>query len=162
MDGLEFRMGSIAAFKNQNSDEHNLVSDKDVGLIKVKLGKQHIKESDWTVIKDILSSHNVIVMEPVKEDPRLPVKDHILCEEGTLVVFTNMEDCHEHILYLNQRDHMPARLFRLGSLPFEIAVGAAEKYQMDLYIDLLVKENNMCMVYLPKTKMIYAVTLSKA
>ena len=31
-----------------------LISEKDVSLIKLKLGKSHRSEADWTVIKDIL------------------------------------------------------------------------------------------------------------
>ena len=68
-----------------------------VSLINIKLGKSHRKESDWTVIKDILSAHNLIVCEPGVPDRHLKVVEHILVEDRILVAFTNLEDCEEHI-----------------------------------------------------------------
>lgn len=149
-------------FIAQNAEEHNLIPQKDVDLIKIKLGKSHRKESDWGVIKDILSSHNVIVAEPAKPDRRVPVKEHIMCEDGHLVVFTNIEDCNEHIIHLNRKDGVPDRLFRLGSMPFEEAVDIAEEYGMDLYIDLHAKTNTVCMCYVAGEEKIKAVMMAKA
>lgn len=149
-------------FIAHDAEEHNLISKEEVALIKIKLGKSHRKESDWVVIKDILSSHNVIVAEPVKPDRRVPVKKHILCEDGVLIVFTNVEDCNEHIRHLNRQDGVPDRLFQLGSMPFEEAVVIAEEYGMDLYIDLQEKANTMCMCYVAGEEKIKAVMIAKA
>ena len=43
-----------------NAREHNLISPGELSIIKIKLGKSHRKESDWTVIKNILYARNVI------------------------------------------------------------------------------------------------------
>ena len=145
-----------------NAEEHNLISKEDVAMIKIKLGKSHRKESDWAVIKDILSSHNVIVAEPVKPDRRVPVKEHILCEDGALIVFTNIEDCNEHIIHLNRKNGVPGRIFQLGSMPFEEAVDIAEEYGMNLYIDLQAKANTKCMCYVAGEEKIKAVMVAKA
>ena len=80
----------FGTFIVHNAEEHNLISKEDVALIKIKLGKSHRKESDWVVIKDILSSHNVIVAEPVKPDRRVSVKEHILCD---FKYFTSVKIC---------------------------------------------------------------------
>ncbi len=148
-------------FIAHNVEEHNLISKEDVDRIKIKLGKSHRKESDWAVIKDILLSHNVIVAEPAKPDRRVPVKKHILYEDGFLVVFTNIEDCNEHMIHLNREDGTPDRLFRLGSMPFEEAVGISEEYGMDLYIDLQAKANTMCMRYVAGEEKIEAVMIAR-
>ena len=149
-------------FTARNAEGHNLISQKNVNLIKIKLGKSHRKESDWVVIKEILSSHNVIVAEPVKPDRLVPVKEHILCEDGSLVVFTNIDDCTEHIIHLNRQDGVPDRLFQLGSMPFIEAVDIAEEYGMDLYIDLQAKPNTRCMCYVAGEGKIKAVMMAKA
>ncbi len=145
-----------------NAEKHNLISKEDVARIKIKLGKSHRKESDWEIIKDILSSHNVIVAEPAKPDRRVPVKEHILCEDVNLIVFTNIEDCNEYIINLNRRDGVPDRLFQLGSMPFEDAVNIAEEYGMNLYIDLQAKVNTVCMCYVAGEEKIKAVMMAKA
>ena len=149
-------------FMDENAEEHNLIPEQDVALIKIKLGKSHRKESDWTVIKDILSAHNVIVAEPDKPDRRLRVKEHILCEDNALIVFTNIHDCSEHIISLNRRHGTPDRLFKLGSMPFDEAVDISEEYGMELYIDLQAKTNTMCMCYVPGESKIKAVMMAKA
>ena len=153
---------SFNIFIAKNAEEHNLIPEQDVALIKIKLGKSHRKESDWAVIKNILSAHNVIVAEPAKPDRRLRVKEHILCEDNALIVFTNIRDCNEHIINLNRRHGTPDRLFRLGSMPFDEAVDISEEYGMDLYIDLQAKRNTMCMCYVAGESKIKAVMMARA
>ena len=131
-----------------DTPEFDLIPKDKVSLIKIKLGKSHRKESDWTVIKDILSAHNLIVCEPKAPDRHLKVVEHILVEDGNMVAFTNLEDCEEHIKNLNQRDGKPGRLFQIGVMPFDQAVAVSDAYGMDLYIDLQEKVNTMCMAYI--------------
>lgn len=97
----------IKQLQLENEEVHNLIPIKDVDLIKIKLGKSHRKESDWEIIKDILSSHNVIVAEPEEKDSRVKIVEHIICEEDRyLFVFTNFKDCGEYIKGLNKKmDH---------------------------------------------------------
>ena len=142
--------------------EDNLISKEDIALIKIKLGKRHRKESDWTEIKAILSSHNVIVFEPTEPDPSIPVKDHITCIDGLLMVYTNIEDCQEYIRFLINQNGTPGRMFIIGSMPFDQAVGISQKYQMDLYIDLIPKPNNVCMAYIPESESIKAIIMMRA
>jgi hypothetical protein len=142
-------------------EDHNLIPQKELDLIKIKLGKSHRKESDWAVIKDILASHNVVLAEPVRKDPRLPVVEHILCEDNALMVFTNLEDCKEHICSLNRKDGTPGRMFQIGSMPFDEAVQISEENGMDMYIDLQMKTNTMCMCYVPREGRIKAVMLAR-
>ena len=140
--------------------EFNLIPKDKVSLIKIKLGKSHRKESDWTVIKDILSVHSLIVCEPKAPDRHLKAVEHILVEAGKLVAFTNLEDCMEHINKLNRRDGKLGRLFQIGAMPFEQAVTISDAYGMDLYIDLQEKINTMCMAYIHGEGKINAVMVS--
>ena len=144
-----------------DNPEFDLIPKDKVSLIKIKLGKSHRKESDWTVIKDILSAHNLIVCEPKAPDRYLKAVEHILVEDGNLVVFTNLEDCEEHIKNLNQRDGKPGRLFQIGVMPFDQAVAVSDAYVMDLYIDLQEKVNTMCMAYIHGEGKIKAVMMAR-
>ncbi len=143
----------------QFAEEHKLIPLQDVATIKIKLGKSHRKESDWTVIKEILSSHCVITMQPFRPDRRLSVKDHILCENDYPMVFTNIEDCQRYIRDLNLFHGTPGRGFMIGSIPFEEAVDISEKNQMELYIDRQMNPNEKCMAYVPGDGVIKAVMI---
>lgn len=144
-----------------DNPEFDLIPEDKVSLIKIKLGKSHRKESDWAVIKDILSTHNLIVCEPKDPDRHLKTVEHILVEDGILVTFTNLEDCEEHIKNLNRRDRKSGRLFQLGVMPFDQAVAVSDAYGMDLYIDLQAKANTMCMAYIHGERKIKAVMMAR-
>lgn len=144
-----------------DNTEFDLIPKDKVSLIKIKLGKSHRKESDWAVIKDILSAHNLIVCEPKDPDRYLKTVEHILVEDGMLMTFTNLEDCEEHIKNLNRRDGKSGRLFQLGVMPFDQAVAVSDAYGMDLYIDLQAKANTMCMVYTHVERKIKAVMIAR-
>lgn len=134
-------------FTGENIEVYNLLSQKEINQIKIKLGKKHIKESDWTYIRDILSAHNLIVLEPVVPDAKLGVREHVLYDTGLMVAFTNIDNCREYVKSINLRDAAPNRLFQLGVMPFEVVTEIARKYDTDLYIDLQIKENTVFMVY---------------
>ena len=134
-------------FTGENAEVYNLLSQKEVNQIKIKLGKKHIKESDWSYIREILSAHNVIVLEPVVPDAKLSVKEHVLYDTGLMVAFTNVDNCREYVKSINLRDAAPNRLFQLGIMPFEAVIEISRKYNTDLYIDLQIKENSVIMVY---------------
>lgn len=139
----------------------NLIPKDKVSLIKIKLGKSHRKESDWVVIKEILSAYNLIVCEPTDPDRHLKTVEHILVEDDILVIFTNFEDCEEHIKKLNRQDGKPGRLFQLGVMSFDQAVAVSDAYGMDLYIDLQAEVNAMCMVYIHGKSEIKAVMMAR-
>ena len=69
--------------KKINEDpEFDLIPQKDVSLLKIKLGKGHRKESDWDVIKEILTSHELIVAEPNVSDDFVSAVNHVMaCEK---------------------------------------------------------------------------------
>lgn len=146
----------------ENNQQPNLISEQDLSLIKIKLGKSHRKESDWQLMKDILRSHDIVIMEPRKKDKALPVIDHLLVEDGAFVAFTSIDECKEHIRWLNEQDGAIGRMFQVGVMPFEMAIDIADRNHMDLYIDPAVGVNVTFMAYLPSTGQIKAMRLARA
>lgn len=146
-------------FTGENAEAYNLLSQKDINQIRIKLGKKHMKESDWKYIREILSDHNVIVLEPVVPDAKLMVKEHVLYDNGLMVAFTNIENCREYVNSINRRDAAPNRLFQLGAMPFPVVTEIAGRYDTDLYIDLEIKENAVFMVYYQQEDRMDTVTI---
>ena len=137
----------------------NLIPPEELDIIRIKLGKSKRKESDWTIIKDILYRHDLIVMEPEKKDRYYPVYDHIMSEDGILVAFTSVDECIKHVRWLNEEDGTPEREFLIGSMPFEQAVQTADEHGRDLIIDPAMDGRTKCMLYLPDSHEIKAVTM---
>ena len=98
-------------------------------------------------------------MEPEEKDRRYPVYDHIMSEDGVLVAFTNMEDCMKHIRWLNDDDGLPERGFIIGTMTFEQVISVAEHYRRDLLIDAVMDSRRRCLMYLPATHEIKAVSM---
>ena len=98
-------------------------------------------------------------MEPEKKDRQYPVYDHIMSEEGVLVTFTNIDDCMRHVQWMNEQDGTVGRGFLVGTLPFEQVISAAEHYRRDLLIDAVMDSRSRCMMYLPGTHEIKAVSM---
>ena len=155
-----------AAQKKFNFDEYaeqnpdfNLIPKEQVTKIKNLLKKEHRTEDDWTIIKDILQSHSVIVTEPVKPSSRIKVRDHILCDEGNLVVFTNGNDCQRYTKEFIHKILPSSTIFQMGSMPFTMAVEMAEKHRMDLLIDPVSEPGDRFMMYVHGKSQIKAVAL---
>ena len=142
--------------KNPNA---NIIPPEELDIIRIKLGKSKRKESDWTIIKDILYKHDLIVMEPEKKDRYLPEYDHIMSEDGVLVAFTSIDECMKHVRWLNEEDGTPGRGFLIGSLPFEQIIRTADEYGLDLIIDPAMDGRTRCMLYLPDSHEIKAATM---
>ena len=137
----------------------DILSEADVNMIKIKLGKSHRKESDWDFIKTILSSHSVLTIAPVNEDPQVPTVEGILYEDGAFVVFTNRDDCDQHVRHINRVDGTPERIFEVRAIAFDDAVSIADQYGKDLYVDFQPEENSTCLVYQAASHTLQAVLL---
>ena len=126
--------------------EWNLISEEELSLLKMKLGKGHRKESDWEVIKDILGRRNVITFIPPKRAKGITTIEKVLCENGNLIVFTNMEDCTRHIQVVQFKGKF-RRYVEIGSIPFGNVLDIADRHGMNVLIDVNYEVNCKCLMY---------------
>lgn len=141
------------AFDEYISDkpEINIISKEDLSLLKIKLGKSHRKDSDWAVIKDILNSHDVITVNIRKPQRGIKSVNGVLCEDNSLFVFTNIDDCEKHIQSLHSTTSLD-RFVNIGSLPFESVIEISNQTRMKVYIDLVDEKNQRIIIYSPQLK----------
>jgi len=131
----------------QQFADHNLIPKEDVKKIKELLKKLTHTEEEWTVIKDILASHSLIVLAPTKVDSRIKIVNHMIVDEGRLIAFTNPDDAVIYFKNYIKKNFPEGIYFQMGSLPFEQAVNTSDKKHMDLYIDPPVDPHVMFMYY---------------
>ena len=103
----------------------------------MKLGKSHRKESDWEVIKEILGRRNVLTFIPPKRAKGLTTIEKVLCEDGNLIVFTNMEDCTRHIQIVQFKGKF-WKYVEIGSIPFVNVLDIADQHGMNVLIEFSV------------------------
>ena len=139
--------------------EWNLISEEELSLLKMKLGKGHRKESDWEVIKDILGRRNVITFIPPKRAKGITTIEKVLCENGNLIVFTNMEDCTRHIQVVQFKGKF-RRYVEIGSIPFGNVLDIADQHGMNVLIDMNDENNSRCLMYEPAEKRLKAVIMT--
>ena len=113
-------------------DGHNLIPQADVEKIKELLKKIRRTEDEWTVIKDILVSHSLIVTSPTSPD--VESCNHMLVDSGALIAFTNADDASSYCRDFVKRN-CPSGYFQVGSMPFVTIVETADQEHMNLYID---------------------------
>ena len=139
--------------------EWNLISKEEVSLLKMKLGKGHRKESDWEVIKDILGRHNVITFIPPKREKGLTTIEKVLCENGNLIVFTNMEDCTRHIQVVQFKGKF-RKYVEIGFIPFANVLDIADQHGMNVLIDVNYEVNCKCLMYESEEQRLKAVIMT--
>lgn len=135
-----------AAIEQQFAD-HNLIPKEQVAQIRELLNKLTRTEEEWTVIKDILSSHSLIVVAPTRANSKIKIINHMLVDEGRLIAFTNMDDAAIYIKNYIKKNFPEGIYFQMGSLPFEQAVETSDKKHMDLFIDPPVEPHVMYLYY---------------
>ena len=138
--------------------ELNLVSKEEVALLKIKLGKSHRKESDWDIIKEIFWKRNVLTFTPTKRARKVTNIEKILCEDGFLVVFSNIDDCTRHIHEMQHRGILE-RYVQIGTIPFLDVLEIADQHKKDVLIDVNEERSSKCFLYVHKSKDLKAVIL---
>ncbi len=72
--------------------------------------------------------------------------EKVLCEDGNLIVFTNMDDCTRHIDVL-QFERKLRGYIEIGYIPFEDVLDIADQYGMNVLIDVNDEDNRKCIMY---------------
>ena len=155
----KYKIESLKEKIAEKNEEYGAISLQDLDLIRIKLGKNHRKESDWVIIKDILSRHCLFVAEPMNPEPHYPVIEHILSDGRLLYAFTNEEDCKSFITYLNLKDRDFGRAFQIGTISFDEAVDISNRSNLELYIDYSSVSNRKFISYVPDKKLLKAVMI---
>ncbi len=131
----------------QQFEEFNMIPKEDVARIKSLLTKTVRTEDEWTIIKDILADHSLILASPKGKDPRIKVINHILVDEGRLVAFTNMDDTVAYFRDYVQESFPEGVQFQTGTMSFVEIANTADKRKMELYIDPPVTDHVMFLCY---------------
>ena len=139
--------------------EWNLVSKEEVSVLKMKLGKSHRKESDWGVIKDILLRRNVLTFIPPQRAKGLTTIEKVLCENGNLTVFTNLDDCTRHIQVLQLKGKFRGAV-EIGYISFNNVMEIADQHGMNVLIDARDAINSRCLMYEPREQRLKAVIMA--
>ena len=139
--------------------EWNLISKEEASLLKMKLGKSHRKESDWEVIKEILGRRNLLTFIPPKRAKGLTTIEKVLCENGNLMVFTNMDDCTRHIQVLQFKGKFRGYV-EIGYIPFDNVLDIADQHGMNVLIDMNDENKSRCLMYEPAEKRLKAVIVA--
>ncbi|MDE7476845.1 MAG: hypothetical protein K2M91_02675 [Lachnospiraceae bacterium] len=102
----------------------------------------------------------MITYTPPKKAKGLKTIENILCENGYLVVFSNIDDCTQHIETMYQRERFQ-RYIQIGSISFLDVLEIAHQYDMDVLIDINRKINSKCFMYAHKEKELKVVMLAQ-
>ena len=116
-----------------NPDIHMITQEQATTLEKL-MGQPRRSDAEWDVIKDILFSIHVVTATPIQKGSKVKSVNHILCEDGELLVYTTMEKCEEHIQKLFKQDSR-MRFCQYTFLPCEEVFDIAHEHKMKVFID---------------------------
>ncbi len=132
---------------NEETFDHNLIPEEKLSILKVKVNKNHRKESDWDVIKDILNTYRIVTIEPIARIKGIRVIDHVLCKNGVLIAFTNSVECQDYVKNMAKLLGKEGLYFTMGSIGFEDVVDIADREKMDIYLDPKDEKNHKFIRY---------------
>ena len=139
--------------------ELNLVSQEEVALLKIKLGKSHRKEADWDVIKEIFWKRNVLTYTPTKRTRKVTNIEKYFVRMVSLF-FSNIDDCTRHIREMQHRGILD-RYVQIGTISFVDVLEIADQHKRVVLIDVNEERNSKCFMYTHKGKELKAVILEQ-
>ena len=110
------------------------LSEEEISKLRIKIGKSHRTEKDWTVIKELFEDRVVFTANPsdIKMAKECCV-DGVLKDEGALVVFTSVAACTDYLDRIGAQRF--GRYMTIGNIPFssviEIAIDNKELVHVD-------------------------------
>ena len=116
--------------------DYNLISEKELALLKIKLGKSKRNEKDWSVIKEMLLAHDLIVPELLEESNEMGNINGAMYIDNYLIAFTNPDDCSRQMQSFSQ-DYMMTLRWQLGIRSFVEMAHIADQTEKILCIDLV-------------------------
>ncbi len=114
----------------------NLISEKDLAILKMKLGKNKRNEKDWSMIKDILYTCDLIVPEILDDTAMTGNINGVMYIDNYLIAFTNPDDCSRQMNSFSQELMMTMR-WQMSFKSFVELANIADQAGMTLLIDLI-------------------------
>lgn len=110
------------------------LSKDEISKLRIKIGKSHRTEKDWTAIKALMEDRVVFTANPVDEKmSKEYCVEGVLKDDGALIVFTSVEACTD---YLNRiGTHRFGRYMTIGNIPFSSVIEIAIDYKELVYVD---------------------------
>ena len=124
----------------------NLISDKDLSIIKIKLGKSKRNEKDWSVIKEILLAHDLIVPVSLDENVAIGNVGGVMRIDQMLIAFTNPDDCSRQMKAFSEDLEMTLR-WQMKFMPFTDLGNIADDAGLILCIDMITDGRNRFITY---------------
>lgn len=87
--------------------------------------------------------------------------EHVLCDNGYLMAYTNMPDARKYITEINEQDGVPGRLFQLGVMPFEQIIEIADYHRKDILFDFHSGQNLTLLAYYWDERSLKATIMTK-
>ena len=110
------------------------LSKEEISKLKIKIGKSHRTEKDWTIIKELFEDRVVFTANPA--DEKMAKKycvEGVLKDEGALVVFTSVAACTDYLDRFGV--HRFGRYMTIGNIPFSSVIEIAIDYKELVYVD---------------------------
>lgn len=123
----------------------NLISEKDLSLLKIKLGKSRRNQKDWDWISELLVSHDVVVPQYVGEKSTAGNETAIIIGE-MLPVFTSAEECGRQ-MQVFAREIGKATEYRMTVRPYEEMAMTADAAGLTLCVDPKTDGKNRFLTY---------------
>ena len=119
----------------ESAREFALLTDQEISQLRIKTGKGHRTQNDWTFISELLQDKFVYTAVPVEDDyKRLFSVDGVLKDGGHLLIFTAVEGCKEYL-----EKYGSARFgydLSIDSIPFSTVIKVATDHQERVLLDM--------------------------
>ena len=126
MDGVMMDQESIQEFAP--------LTEQEVSQIRIKTGKSHRTQNDWTFISELLQNEYVYTAVPIEDNfQKLFSIEGVLKDGGHLLIFTTVEGCRDYL-----EKYGSARFgydLEISSIPFSSVIRIATDHQEKVLLD---------------------------
>lgn len=110
------------------------ISEDEMAVLNIKLGKSKRNQKDWDQIKQIFIGKEIFTFKVNAPNDYVGTIHNIAEEDGTLVVFTSVEVCKRHLDELGEEGILYGKVNVTG-VAFNDVIAAADQENMDVMVD---------------------------
>ena len=124
------------AIMRQLAEEENIhpLSKANLAFLEKMRNKLQRTQKDWDAIQDILADCDVFTAAPYQDAGKVRDLEHILCDDGTLLVFTTLDKCKNAVRSLSQKEGNPKN-YMIQTVAFDYILEVAKKHKSLAIID---------------------------